>query len=127
MIARVGIPVPLRKTASASDRAAHAPYGLAGGKPGTLSSNVLHHPDGTAEILPSMFSTTISSGDVYVHRMAGGGGWGDPLEREPERIAADVIDGKVSREAALEHYGVAVREDGEVDHERTREERNGRR
>ncbi len=52
--------------------------------------------------------------------MAGGGGWGDPLEREPERVAADVLDGKVTREAALEHYGVAVREDGEVDHERTR-------
>ena len=31
-----------------------------------------------------MFSTTIGEGDVYVHRTAGGGGWGDPLEREPD-------------------------------------------
>jgi N-methylhydantoinase B len=74
-----------------------------------------------------MFSTTIAAGDIYVHRMAGGGGWGDPLDREPERVAADVIDGKVTRESALEHYGVAIGDDGEVDQERTREERSGRR
>ena len=59
-----------------------------------------------------MFSTTIGDGDVYVHRMAGGGGWGDPLEREPERVAADVVDGKVSAAAALADYGVVVGEDG---------------
>ena len=88
-----------------SDRAAHAPYGLAGGEPGALSSNVLHRPDGTEEVLPSMFSTTIGEGDVYVHRMAGGGGWGDPREREPEAVRDDVLDGKVTPEAAKELYG----------------------
>ena len=61
-----------------SDRAAHPPYGLAGGAPGTVSSNLLQRPDGSEEVLPSMFSTTIGEGDVYVHRTAGGGGWGDP-------------------------------------------------
>jgi N-methylhydantoinase B/oxoprolinase/acetone carboxylase alpha subunit len=80
-----------------SDRAAHAPYGLQGGKPGALSSNVLIHADGTEEILPSMFSITIQPGDVYVHRTAGGGGWGDPVQRDPERIEADLADGKVTR------------------------------
>ena len=68
-----------------SDRSAHPPYGLQGGAPGALSSNVLFHPDGTEEVLPSMFSTTIGAGDVYVHRTAGGGGWGDPAERDPQR------------------------------------------
>jgi N-methylhydantoinase B len=77
-----------------SDRSAHAPYGLQGGAPGALSSNVLVHADGTEEILPSMFSITIQPGDVYVHRTAGGGGWGDPARREPHAIAADVADGK---------------------------------
>ena len=43
-----------------------------------------------------MFSTTIQPGDVYVHRTAGGGGWGDPAERDPQRIADDLADGKVS-------------------------------
>jgi N-methylhydantoinase B len=88
-----------------SDRAAHPPYGLQGGGPGSLSSNVLRHPDGTEETLPSMFSITIGEGDVYVHHMAGGGGWGDPRERDPQRIADDVADGKVTPEAAEREYG----------------------
>jgi N-methylhydantoinase B len=79
-----------------SDRAAHPPYGLQGVHPGALSSNVLIHADGTEEVLPSMFSTTIQPGDVYVHRTAGGGGWGDPAERDPAQHAADLADGKVT-------------------------------
>jgi N-methylhydantoinase B/oxoprolinase/acetone carboxylase alpha subunit len=79
-----------------SDRAAHPPYGLQGGKPGALSSNVLLHADGTKEILSSMFSITIQPGDVYVHRTAGGGGWGDPAERDAERRADDLADGKTT-------------------------------
>jgi N-methylhydantoinase B len=90
-----------------SDRAVHAPYGLQGGLPGTVSSNVLVRPDGSEKTLPSMFSTTIEEGDLYVHRTAGGGGWGDPADRDPQRIADDVADGKVSAEAAREHYGWA--------------------
>jgi N-methylhydantoinase B/oxoprolinase/acetone carboxylase alpha subunit len=80
-----------------SDRSAHAPYGLQGGKPGALSSNVLIRPDGTEEVLPSMFSITIDEGDVFVHRTAGGGGWGDPSERNPELTAEDLADGKVTQ------------------------------
>jgi N-methylhydantoinase B len=55
--------------------------------------------------MPSMFSTTIQAGDVFVHRTAGGGGWGDPRRRDPRRVAEDVADGKVTREAAEEQYG----------------------
>jgi N-methylhydantoinase B len=88
-----------------SDRAAHPPYGLAGGDPGTVSSNVLVKPDGTEEVLPSMFSITIGDGDVFVHRTAGGGGWGDPRGRDPELVREDVLDGKVTLEAARERYG----------------------
>jgi N-methylhydantoinase B len=44
-----------------------------------------------------MFWTTIQPGDVYVHRTAGGGGWGDPAARDPEKHAADVADGKVTQ------------------------------
>jgi len=80
-----------------SDRSAHAPYGLLGGEPGALSSNVLVRADGTEETLPSMFSITIGAGDVFVHRTAGGGGWGDPSERDPALVAEDLADGKVTR------------------------------
>ena len=79
-----------------SDRARHAPYGLAGGRPGSCSSNVLVHADGSEEVLPSMFSITIQPGDLYVHRTAGGGGFGDPVERDPQAHADDIADGKVS-------------------------------
>jgi N-methylhydantoinase B len=91
-----------------SDRAKHPPYGLAGGRPGALSTNVLRHPDGTEETLPPMFSIEIGEGDVYEHRTAGGGGWGDPLERDPAAVANDVLNEKVSREAARELYGVEI-------------------
>jgi N-methylhydantoinase B len=43
----------------------------------------------------------------------GGGGWGDPLEREVELVQRDVIEGKVSLSAAREEYGVALRADGD--------------
>jgi N-methylhydantoinase B/oxoprolinase/acetone carboxylase alpha subunit len=98
-----------------SDRARHPPYGLAGGAPGATSSNVLIRPDGSREALPPMFSTELGVGDVYEHRTAGGGGWGDPLERDPEAVAADVADEKVSADAARELYGVLVLADGTVD------------
>jgi N-methylhydantoinase B len=88
-----------------SDRAVHPPYGLRGGAPGAVSSNVLQKPDGSEIVLPSMFSTTIDAGDVYLHRTAGGGGWGDPRERDPKATEEDVLDGKVSEAAARELYG----------------------
>jgi N-methylhydantoinase B/oxoprolinase/acetone carboxylase alpha subunit len=88
-----------------SDRAAHAPYGLAGGEPGALSANVLHAADGSTTVLPSMFSVTIGEDDLYVHRTAGGGGWGEPRERDPDAVRDDVLDGKVTPEAAKELYG----------------------
>lgn len=48
-------------------------------------------------------------------RSAGGGGYGDPLERDPERVAVDVEEGYVSEQAARQLYGVVLRPDGSVD------------
>ncbi|HXH87445.1 MAG TPA: hydantoinase B/oxoprolinase family protein [Gaiellaceae bacterium] len=102
-----------------SDRAKHPPYGLAGGLPGATSSNHLAHPDGSEDVLPPMFSTEIAAGDVYAHRTAGGGGWGDPLDRDPNAVTDDVANEKVSAGAARELYAVALAADGTVDHEQT--------
>ncbi len=55
---------------------------------------------------------TIPAGDRLVLEMPGGGGLGDPKSREVARVAADVRDGLVSKAAALEDYGVVVRDDG---------------
>ena len=102
-----------------SDRSAHPPYGLAGGEPGATAANVLHRAGGAAEELPGMFSIVIEEGDVYEHRTAGGGGFGDPLDRDPARVATDVADGKVSAAAARERYGVVFADDGTVDEMQT--------
>jgi N-methylhydantoinase B len=48
-------------------------------------------------------------------RTGGGGGWGDPLDREPESIRSDVREELVSRVAAREHYGVVFEADMAVD------------
>jgi N-methylhydantoinase B len=53
----------------------------------------------------------IGKNDVLYMRMSSGGGYGDPLEREPERVLSDVEDGIVSREEAKEIYGVVIEED----------------
>ena len=103
-----------------SDRAEHPPYGLAGGLPAATSSNVLRHPDGRKEVLPAMFSIVIEEGDVYEHRTAGGGGFGDPLERDIAAVADDVANGTVSMLEALGAYAVVLAEDGTVDEETTR-------
>jgi N-methylhydantoinase B len=110
-----------------SDRATHPPYGLAGGAAGAPSSNVLVRLDGGRDTLPPMFSTEIEAGDVFEHRTAGGGGWGDPLERDAAAVVADVADEKVSPSAARELYGVALDDAGSLDEHATATLRAGRR
>lgn len=86
---------------------------------------------GRADTLPPHLETDLAEADVYFTHWQGGGGIGDPLHREPERVAADVRDGKVSAIAATEVYGVVLA-DGEPDlaataahRERLRYERAG--
>jgi N-methylhydantoinase B len=55
------------------------------------------------------------AGDVWVVENSAGGGFGDPLARDPAQVAADAVSGAISRAAALQHYGVALRDDGDVD------------
>jgi 5-oxoprolinase (ATP-hydrolysing) len=93
-----------------SDRQVHRPYGLAGGGEGAASSNLVVRAGGTVERLPPMFATVLQPGDVFHHRLAGGGGWGDPLERDRDAILRDVRDEKVSAAAARELYGVGPAE-----------------
>jgi N-methylhydantoinase B len=80
-----------------SDRQTHRPYGLAGGAPGAASSNTIVRVSGKREQLPPMFATVLQPGDVFHHRMAGGGGWGEPDERDPDAHARDLLNGKVTR------------------------------
>ena len=90
-----------------SDRMAFRPYGLAGGGPARGTRNVLN-PGGEAREMPAKFATTLRRGDVVLHEQPGGGGHGDPFAREPERVAEDVRDEKVSIEYARREHGVVI-------------------
>ena len=102
-----------------SDRQRHPPYGLMGAAPGGLSTNTVSRLSGEDQSLPPMFSDGLAAGELYHHVQAGGGGWGDPLDRDPERVAEDVRNGKVGREAARRCYGVVLGNDLGVDPEAT--------
>ena len=90
-----------------SDRKKIRPYGLYGGKPGKSSQNVMN-PDGNAERLDSKLTMTLRKGDVFRHELPGGGGWGDPLERDPQKVLEDVRNEYVTPEGALNEYGVII-------------------
>jgi N-methylhydantoinase B len=95
-----------------------APWGLAGGEAGAMCRSVLRRADGTEQVIPSKLDFTMRPGDRLDLWMTGGGGHGDPLERESGRVLEDVRDGKVSLEAAAARYGVVIAGD-QVDEEAT--------
>lgn len=90
------------------DRQRFAPYGLQGGKPGAFAQSVLNPGTPEEQAIRGKFMTTLRRGQVYRAGLAGGGGWGDPLERDPEAVRDDVLNEKVSPEAALREYGVVI-------------------
>ena len=65
----------------------------------------------------------ILAGDVWYHSWQGGGGYGDPILREPDRVATDVERGAVSEDVCANVYGVALSADGKADHDATKAKR----
>ncbi|MBI4336768.1 MAG: hydantoinase B/oxoprolinase family protein [Chloroflexi bacterium] len=90
-----------------TDRQKVMPYGLWGGKPGTPSHNVMN-PETSPTVPPSKGLLRIKRGDVFHHVTAGAGGWGDPLERDPEAVLRDVRNGVLTADYARREYGVVV-------------------
>jgi N-methylhydantoinase B len=86
------------------DRHVFAPYGIFGGKPGSLAESILN-PDGNGEKLHSKETREIKQGDVLSFRLSGAGGYGPPDKRDPAAIARDIADGYVTPEAAHRDYG----------------------
>lgn len=98
-----------------SDRQKFKPYGLKGGTPGANAANYLRGADAPKQALPGKFMRTLKRGECYRAELAGGGGWGDPFERAPEKVLQDVLDEKISRDSAARNYGVVVNQNGDVD------------
>jgi len=109
-----------------SDRRTHRPYGIAGGQPGAASSTSVSTPEGW-QTLPTKFIRGFERGQSIRHVTAGGGGAGDPMTRDPQRVLDDVREGRVSPQAARELYGVAVQPDPwRIDTQATAALRTGR-
>jgi N-methylhydantoinase B len=97
--------------------------GIEGGKGGLLNE-ITYFPGTARELKRGKHKAELQAGDRVLIRSGGGAGWGNPLERAPQAVLADVIAGYVSRTAAEKEYGVVLCEiDGEytVDAERTTE------
>ena len=96
-------PIPPVNLGIQAGRHIHPPEGLFGGKHGSkaqfLVNGVSGNPFGLTQLKP---------GDVVTIDAAGGGGYGNPLERDPEMVERDVIEEYVSIEAAKKDYGVVI-------------------
>ncbi|HTE78416.1 MAG TPA: hydantoinase B/oxoprolinase family protein [Xanthobacteraceae bacterium] len=93
------------------ERVHHPARGRSGGQPGaagvvTLRSGRPIRPKGRQTVPPR---------DAICLQLPGGGGFGNPRAREPERVREDVLDGLITTDAARRDYGVAIGADGEID------------
>lgn len=88
------------------------PWGVSGGEPGQRSTKKLVRADGSEEWLPAKCDgIEVKKGDVLYFNTWGGGGWGDPFQRDAELVVADVHRGLVTEEGA-KRYGVVMSNGG---------------
>ena len=78
--------------------------GLLGGGPGGSASSEIRRRDGRVEEIRSKIVTTLHAGDRVLVRTPGGGGYGDPGKRARDAVKSDIVNGKISAEAALAQY-----------------------
>jgi N-methylhydantoinase B len=104
----------------ASDGSVYPARGARGGHDGPPAEQYRRHREGHLLRLESCSRETIHAGETIVSVCGGGGGYGDPLRREEESVAADVAEGWISKTRARETYGVVIDEDGRLDMAATR-------
>jgi len=83
-----------------------AARGCHGGQEGARSFSTIIRASGSEEVIPSKRVTELTRNDRLIIETAGGGGYGPPSKRSRERVLADILDGKISRKAAVEIYGL---------------------
>lgn len=116
-----------------ADRFHQPPFGIFGGQAGTCNGFFVQRGEAPTRTIREMYSLpswgkfsnlALKSNDLLTIQCAGGGGYGDPLERAPQQVAQDFHNGYISAEAAWEIYGVKVDlSSGAVDEEQTRQQR----
>ena len=95
------------------------PWGIAGGTAGEPGGNLLKLPGEKAFKWITGADIPVPLNSLAIVRTGGGGGWGDPLERDAALVAADVAEGLISRRAAHELYGVVLRDSMSLDESAT--------
>jgi N-methylhydantoinase B len=105
------------------DRVHCKPWGLHGGKDAMGNGIGIRRKGEWDTDMPNakIFGVRLKAGDAYLMQSGGGGGFGSPLERDAERVAHDVREGYVSRDAAHRDYGVIVTDDGRLSETATAE------
>jgi N-methylhydantoinase B len=97
------------------DRWLTYPWGVNGGVPGMRSTKTLIRADGSEETLPAKCEgIEVKDGDILYFNTWGGGGWGDPLKREPQLVLDDINRSLVSVKGATA-YGVVINDDMSID------------
>lgn len=103
------------------ERTRSAPWGLDGGGP--AAANEVRYSVGGVPVVPptgKVDATMLSPGDYITIRSGGGGGYGDPRLRPVGDVRRDVLEGYVGATTARTAYGVAIDDDGRIDHDETR-------
>ncbi|MEP5937927.1 MAG: hydantoinase B/oxoprolinase family protein [Erythrobacter sp.] len=91
------------------------PWGVNGGHPGKRARKILEKPDGSTQIVGNKIEDVpVEEGDLLHFITWGGGGWGDPLERDPELVGLEIRQGLVTPEGAKD-YGVVADAEGVID------------
>jgi N-methylhydantoinase B len=91
------------------------PWGIRGGKSAGTGSYLLRKPQENEFQRMSGAHRPVPANSEVIVRTGGGGGWGDPLQRDPERVRTDVLEDFVSLEAARTDYGVVLKKDLSLD------------
>ncbi|MBM04428.1 MAG: hypothetical protein CL766_06565 [Chloroflexi bacterium] len=90
-----------------SDRSKFLPWGNQGGHPGTRNFNILN-PSSDNTLLPSKFLKTLKKDEVYRLIQSGGGGYGNPINRNPKSVLKDFLEEKITSKRAKDIYGVVI-------------------
>lgn len=98
-----------------SDGTVSPALGVCGGQAARSARQWIEHPDGSATPLSTSEQLVVRQGERVVSHSNGGGGYGDPLRRDPVRVAHDVTEGWITAHRARAIYGVALTSEGLVD------------
>ncbi|PTB16800.1 methylhydantoinase [Trinickia symbiotica] len=98
------------------NRFSFRPWGVHGGHPGRMAEVVLNPGKDDEEVLQRVTVLKLKRGDVLRLITPSGGGFGDPLDRDPDAIRNDMQRGMLSAEAAFKDYGVVFESDGSINY-----------